>query len=507
MRGRVTLAIAIVLALVAFPSVAWAAWTGDGGGSGFAGAVTMPAGTAPTATVTGRNVAVSWGQATFPDSSPVNASLVERYDGADVAQGVGSACSGTITALACTEAAVPPGTWTYAITPKHHAWIGAEGPESVAVTVAAPSLTFGPPTTLATLPGSLSGSVASFVTGETIVFRLDHPVTGPVLSGSVSNSPIPFSGASAVSVTIPVLTSAGPHTVYAVGSAGSQASATFTVSPHDVTAPIVSSAAIAKSGGGVGGFIRQNGTYYIYANVTDQGSPASGIATVRANVSTVTTGATAVVLTAGSFSVEGVSFNYRSALQTASNPLAAGSKSFSISAIDVATNPVTQGGFSVTVDNTAPSASDVQTVNGGATPGRAETGDQLVLTYSEPMDPYRILAGWTGASTSVTLRLVQNGGGDRVQIRNAANTATLPLGTVFLNRTDFTGSTRNFTGSTMVMSGSTITITLGTPSGAVTTAAAAANMTWTPSNTAWDRAGNACSTTTRTEVAPLDLDF
>ena len=32
-------------------------------------------------------------------------------------------------------------------------------------------------------------------------------------------------------------------------------------------------------------------------------------------------------------------------------------------------------------------------------------------------------------------------------------------------------------------------------------------MTWTPSNTAWDRAGNACSTTTRTELAPLDLDF
>jgi hypothetical protein len=310
-----------------------------------------------------------------------------------------------------------------------------------------------------------------------------------------------------VSITVPELVIAGSHTLYAVGSEDSQASASFTVSPHDVTAPVVEAAVIAKSGGGASSYVRQASPYYVYANVTDQGSPASGVATVQADVSTVTTGVTVVPLTAGSFTVEGVSYNYRSALQTANNPLAAGSKSFSITATDVASNSVTQGGFSAVVDNTAPSASDVQAVNGGATQGRAETGDQLVLTYSEPMDPYRILAGWTGASTSVTVRLVHNGSGDRVQIRNAADSATLPLGTVFLNRTDFTTATRSFTGSTMVMSGSTITITLGTPSGAVTTAAGAAAMTWTPVSTAWDRAGNASSTTTRTEVAPLDLDF
>lgn len=245
----------------------------------------------------------------------------------------------------------------------------------------------------------------------------------------------------------------------------------------------------------------------MYANVTDQGSPSSGILTVRTNVSTVTTGATAVALVAGAFTVEGVSYTYRTAVQTASNPLAAGSKSFSITATDVAANVTTQGGFSVVVDNTAPSASDVQTVNGGATPGRAETGDQLVLTYSEPMEPNRIIAGWTGGSTAVTIRLVQNAGGDRVQVRNGANTAALPLGTVLLNRTDFTTVTRDFTASSMVMSGSTISITLGTPSGAVTTAAAAAGMSWTPSATAWDRAGNACTVVARAELAPVDLDF
>ncbi len=246
---------------------------------------------------------------------------------------------------------------------------------------------------MATLPGSLSGSVASFVTGETIVFRLDDPGTGTVLSGSVTNSPIPFSGASPVNVTIPVLVSAGAHTVYAVGSMGSQASAAFTVSPHDVTAPTVSSAVIAKSGGGVGGFIRQNGGYYIYANVTDQGSPSSGIATVRANVSTVTTGATAVALTAGSFSVEGVSFNYRSAVQTASNPLAAGSEDV----LDRGERRRDEPGDPRRVlrSRRQHRAFGRRRADGErwSTPGRAETGDQLVLTYSEPMDPY---GSWPG---------------------------------------------------------------------------------------------------------------
>ena len=467
----------------------------------------MPTGDTPAASVTGRNVAVSWSQSTLPDSTPVNAYVLERYNVLDVAQGVGSPCSGTISGLTCTETATAPGVWTYTVTPKHHQWLGGESAKSVAVTVAAPSLTFLPPTMLAGLPGTLVGAVSSFVTGETIVFRLDDAATGPVLSGSVTNTPIPFIGASVVSVTIPVLVSAGSHTIYAVGSAGSQASATFTVLPHDVTAPTVSSAVIAKSAGGVGGYVRQGGQYYVYANVSDQGSPSSGILTVRANVSTVTTGAIAVALAAGAFTVQGVSYNYRTAVQTASNPLAAGAKAFSITATDNSANAATQGGFSVVVDNTGPSASNVQTVNGGATAGRAETGDQLVLTYSEPMDPDRILTGWTGASTAVTLRLVQNGGGDQVQVRNAANTAALPLGTVLMNRTDFTTMTRDFAPSSMVMSGSTITITLGTPSGAVTTAAAASNMSWAPSATAWDRAGNACTAVARAELAPLDLDF
>ena len=123
------------------------------------------------------------------------------------------------------------------------------------------------------------------------------------------------------------------------------------------------------------------------------------------------------------------------------------------------------------------------------------------------MEPNSILAGWTGAATPVTLRLVQNGGGDRVQIRNAADSAALPFGTVFLIQTDYTSANRSFTNSSIVMSGSTITITLGTPDGAVTTAATASAATWTPAAGATDWAANACSTATVTESGAADKEF
>src|SRR5687768_17501405 len=81
----------------------------------------------------------------------------------------------------------------------------------------------------------------------------------------------------------------------------------------DNVPPSVSSTVIAKTVPYLPGFIRQGGTYYVYANVTDGGCMPSGIATVRTNVSTVTTGSTAVGLSAGAFTVGGVAYNYRSA--------------------------------------------------------------------------------------------------------------------------------------------------------------------------------------------------
>ena len=476
---RAVVAFVVVAGVMLSGGVAWAAWGANGSGGGSSRAVVMPAGNGPTASVTGRNVTVLWSASAFPDSTPVNGYRVKRYDSGSSSQSVGASCSGTINALTCVEAAVPPGAWTYSIVPKQFGWTGTESATSASVVVGSPSFSFSSPTSLTTFPVSLAGSITP--------------------------NPVQTAGTATVSVTIPVSVSVGSHIVYAVGSQGSTASASISVG--DTTAPTVTAAVIAKTAGGSGGFIKQGGTYYVYANVADP-SPASGISIVTANVGTITTGAAAAVMTPGSFTVGGVSYNYRSLALAANNPLSAGAKSFSITATDLLLNSATQGGFSVTVDNTVPWGADVQTANGGGTVGKAEAGDTATLTFSEPIEPNSLLAGWSGASTTVTLRLVNNATGDRLQIWNAANTAQLPFGTIRLGRTDYIASgTVRFTSSTMVLSGSTITVTLGTPSGAVGTAAASGQVTWAPSATSTDRAGNACSTATATESGAADKEF
>lgn len=278
----------------------------------------------------------------------------------------------------------------------------------------------------------------------------------------------------------------------------------------DWVAPTVSATVISKSPGYNAGFVKQGGTYFVYANVTDAGSPASGISSVTANLSAITTGATAVALVAGSYSAAGVAYGYRSASRVADNPLSAGSKSYSITSVDAAGNNRNQSGYSVTVDNTAPTASDVQAANGASIVGRPEQNDTITYTFAEPIDPQSILAGWTGAATNVVVR-VNNTSPDTVLIFNAANTTQLPLGSVNLARTDYVGANRTFgasgTASSMVLSGSTITVTLGTQSGAGTTAAATGTMTWTPSTSTYDRAGNAGSATAANESGAADKEF
>ena len=279
----------------------------------------------------------------------------------------------------------------------------------------------------------------------------------------------------------------------------------------DSVAPSVSSTVISKTVPYLPGYIRQTGTYYVYANVTDGGCVPSGISTVTANVSTVTTGQTAVALVAGSFSVGGVSYTYRSASLTANTTLAEGLNAYTITSTDVATNSQTQSGYGVTVDNTRPTGTDIQTANGGATVGKPELGDTVTLTHSEMIDPQSVLAGWTGASTNVVVRIAHNTGGDRVTIRNAANTVQLPLWTINLIGLNYVAVNRDFgatgTPSTIVQSGSTITITLGTASGATGTQAATGTMTLTPSATATDRAGNTCLTTVANETGAADVEL
>ncbi len=508
MRLRRAIALLASLLALADAGQASAAWSHASAGSASGKALQMPAGSQPTATVSNRSVTVSWTASTLRGQG-VSGYLVKRYDAAGNLQTIGSGCSGTVSGLSCTEAAVPAGTWRYSVTPKQAGWVGSESQPSSAVTVQAPSLTISSPTTLTSLPQTLSGSIAGFVGGQTVSFRLDDPSTGTPLSGSISPSPVPASGGASASVTIPAGTANGAHTVYAIGSAGDVASAQITVSRPQVTSSV-----IARAGGYDGGYVKQGGTYYVYASVSGSGSPPAGLASLTADVSALTTGQSAAALSYGSYSVGGQTYNYRSAQLTANATLSEGSKSYTLKLTDTAGSQ-TQSGYTVTVDNTQPRASDVQTANAsGGTNGKAEAGDSITLTYSEPIDPASILAGWDGGPVSVVVRLVNGGlASDSVTVWNSANTAQLPLGTVVLNRTDYISSISTITfgasgtPSTMTRGGSAITITLGTPSATASTAGGTGTMSWTPSSTATDRAGNAALTTSAIESGAADKDF
>jgi hypothetical protein len=280
----------------------------------------------------------------------------------------------------------------------------------------------------------------------------------------------------------------------------------------DYRAPTAGRSVIGKTAGGTTGFIKQGGTYFVYADITDTGNPASGVSSVTSNSSNVTTGATASALSSGSFTIGGLSYNRRSASLTANAVLAAGTYNYTVNSVDVAGNSGAQT-FTVTVDNTVPTGTDVQTTNAtGGTAGRPEQNDTITFTFSEPIDPESVLAGWTGSATGVVVRINNNTPtNDQLQVFNAANSTQLPLGNVNLGRTDYLNANRTYgvtgTASSMSMSGNSVTIVLGSASGAGQTAAANGTMVWTPSATATDRAGNAVSAANVNESGTADKEF
>jgi len=500
MRIHAALAAALAVALAAAPP-APASWGQGNGGQAASVAKQLGTVSAPTASVSGRSVTLTW---TAPGGgAPPSGYTVQRYD-ASTGTAAGGSCSGTVAGLTCTDAGVPSGGWTYAVKPVRANWSGAESAQSGPVTVAAPSLTLNA-TTVTSFPTALTGQLSDFVGGQTVTYRLDDPSSGQALSGTTTPSTIPAGGSANVSVTIPAGTANGSHTVYAIGSGGDEASRAITVNAPKVTASV-----IAKSAGGRTGTIRAGGTYHVYANVSGSGSPPAGLATLTADVSALTSGGTAIALSHGAWTVAGQTYNYRSAQQTAGAAVTAGTKPYSLKLTDSGGTQTTSS-YTVNVDNTKPTATDVQTTNAAAgTTGRAEAGDTLILSYSEQMEETSILAGWNGSATNVVVRL-NNSTTDNVTIYNATNTAALPLGTVNLAASDYTTANRTFgltgTPSTMAMSGPTLTITLGTASGAVTTAASPTAMIWTPSATATDAAGNAATTTAATESGASDKNF
>ena len=125
----------------------------------------------------------------------------------------------------------------------------------------------------------------------------------------------------------------------------------------------------------------------------------------------------------------------------------------------------------------------------------------IEVTFSEPMDPASIQAGWSGASTTVNPSIV---GGDTI-------TAAAALGSVSTGTAGYvqSGFTVTCSTTTMVMSGSTVTLSLNNclPTARLKIGTATETFVWMPSASATDQAGNPMSTTLRNEVGGPKANF
>lgn len=396
MRRKKILTIALI-ALVALVvvRVAAAAWTLPGSGNGAAKALSMPAGSAPTAAISYPNIAVSWSPVTVGGSA-VTSYTVRRYTSAGALQSITAGCAGAITATTCTENSVPVGRWQYTTQPVKASWAGAESAKSTTVEIAAA------PTAVSCTSCTTFGSMKYI----NIAGKASVSVQVTLAATSLSTDTVHLTLTDSASTTITATTQAAPAGAGTVTFTGLN---TSTLVDGNVTA-----------------------TAWVTANTSDA-SPSTSTTLVR--------------------------------------------------------------------DTVAPSANDIFGTNGG-TAKKIDAGDSLVYTFSEPMAPASVQAGWSGAATSVTVTIV---GGDTITVVPA-------LGSVSTGGAGYVvaGNTVTCTSVTMTMSASTITLTNltnCTPASKMNPGTATQTFAWTPSASATDQAGNPMSTTVANEVGGPKANF
>lgn len=192
---------------------------------------------------------------------------------------------------------------------------------------------------------------------------------------------------------------------------------------------------------------------------------------------------------------------------------AAGTYDLRAVVVDAAGNTTTTAALrrQVVADTVKPTGAGLRTVNAsGNTPGRLDTGDQLVLRYSEPMALGSILRGWTGGTSPAFTVTVGAGGwfgssNDALTFGASGTGPTPNIGTVGLGSGDWVtilDSLRfSATATAAVVNGATeVTITLGAKSGSGNTGAiGTVRLDWAPSAAATDLAGNTASTAVVTQ--------
>jgi hypothetical protein len=269
--------------------------------------------------------------------------------------------------------------------------------------------------------------------------------------------------------------------------------------------PTVGTRVAQKSLGGAANSIRPGGTFYVYANVTDTDTISSVTASV-ANIATVSSAS----MTAGSYTVAGTSYNYRSALLTAKSTLSTTSYTWSLTATNAGGYTSSAASSTVSVNATTFDAADFAWDDGGSTTGRFEPGETVRWVFERDGEPDSIVAGWDGSPMDVRFVLADKTPAgttqDAVGLMSSTSSTLLPVGKVLLGASDFaaSGAVIYFNGSTMTVSGNALIVTLGTWDAAASskTVITWTPFAWIPDATPWDLFGNIATTTTATSFAP-----
>ena len=245
--------------------------------------------------------------------------------------------------------------------------------------------------------------------------------------------------------------------------------------------------------------------------LTDPGSPLGGTVTLAATatdgggIASVTIERSLAGADTWTTICTDTTASYSCAWDTAA--VAVGSYDLRARATDNAGRTATSAVVAARAVDRVPRGTDVQGTNGGSISGRLEQGDSVRFTFSEPIAPASILAGWTGASQAIRVTLANNGNADTMDFYDAGGTTRLNLsGDLRLGGNFITTATGAFN-ATIAMSGTTALVTLGSRINGTMTTANAGTITWTPSAAARDLAGLPMSTALVTESGGSDRDF
>jgi hypothetical protein len=289
---------------------------------------------------------------------------------------------------------------------------------------------------------------------------------------------------------------------------------------YDVRAVITDSAGNVTNSASVTGVTINNAVASVSVESPAAGAYVSGTVPVTANAST-STGVAKVSIQAktGTAAFAEVCSVTTSPYTCSWNTGTTGVYSLQAVLTDKLGATTTSAPVTVNVDNSPLRGYDVQATNSASgTVGRLNAGDRIVLTYSNQVSLSTILAGWTGASTTVAARVVDGqslapagGTTDDTFSVDGVNLGTVNLqGNFVRKRTTATIPSSTMVASTTTVNGlpaTIITITLGTPSGSLSTVSTAGTMRWTPSAAAKSSGGTAVSTTPVSESGTADRDF